>query len=409
MNQRKQRMQQLLYDLDQMNKLKSALPNTLQFDVNEGQGRSAPNKYHIQLAVRSIIGITKYGAPIFQDGLSIRIVLPLKYPGKAKPILTIYPAVFHPHVKIHQTFAGKRMGIWVEPEESYNGLGDLTLRVIRSLAYEPDYIFSTSSQIGNRNALDWFTFWNSIFTDLKTYVWFPANSLQFPDAMLFTAKRFVMEHNETVENKVVMDMGQTTVDSKKKSFQIIKFNPPYKPIIKQLPNFRALASSDFRGRCLTHRLLLRQKATKQIFAHIQWGLGTSENKVEQGGLLVGHALQDADGLTYGLVEEAIAGESAQGTSAYLRMNHGTWKNMIDRVDTILDNNPDDSLQIIGWYHTHPNHLDVFMSSTDRATQSRMFPNHWQFAVVLNPHKKIWRVFHGSDVEECQGYFVDSKD
>ena len=87
------------------------------------------------------------------------------------------------------------------------------------------------------------------------------------------------------------------------------------------------------------------------------------------------------------------------------MNHATWKKMIDRVDMMLDSNPNKDLQIIGWYHTHPNQLDVFMSETDVGTQMRFFSNDWQFAIVLNPHKKLWRAFHGKNAEECKGFLI----
>jgi len=82
------------------------------------------------------------------------------------------------------------------------------------------------------------------------------------------------------------------------------------------------------------------------------------------------------------------------------MTHETWKDMLDVVDNL-----DSKLQIVGWYHTHPNDLDVFMSGTDTATQARVFSHDWQFAIVLNPHKKIWRSFYGANSNECQGYVI----
>lgn len=47
-----------------------------------------------------------------------------------------------------------------------------------------------------------------------------------------------------------------------------------------------------------------------------------------------------------------------------------------------------------------------MSGTDRTTQQRLFGNDWQFAIVLNPHKKIWRAFYGANSSGCRGYVLD---
>ena len=47
-----------------------------------------------------------------------------------------------------------------------------------------------------------------------------------------------------------------------------------------------------------------------------------------------------------------------------------------------------------------------MSSTDTATQSRLFSQDWHFAIVMNPHKKIWRVFQGGNSKECKGFMIE---
>ena len=144
---------------------------------------------------------------------------------------------------------------------------------------------------------------------------------------------------------------------------------------------------------------------KEIKKHILWGKKVKENQVEQGGILIGKVIKCERKINYGIVENAIPGTLAKGTSAYLEMNHKTWKEMIDEVDKIIDDHPKEQLQIIGWYHTHPNNLSIFMSGTDRNTQCSFFPNHWQFAVVLNPHKKIWGAFYGKDSKKCNGFIV----
>jgi hypothetical protein len=35
----------------------------------------------------------------------------------------------------------------------------------------------------------------------------------------------------------------------------------------------------------------------------------------------------------------------------------------------------------------------------------MFGNDWHFAVVLNPQRRVWRVFHGKAAIECPGHVL----
>jgi len=142
---------------------------------------------------------------------------------------------------------------------------------------------------------------------------------------------------------------------------------------------------------------------EEIHSHIQWGEHTSENCVEQGGVLLGTPYLTANGNCACIVERAIVGELGRGTSAYLELDHAAWKVMLEKAEQLQE--VDASLQVVGWYHTHPNGLDVFMSGTDRATQRHFFAHPWQFAVVLNPHRKIWGSFAGADATVCEGLVI----
>lgn len=197
---------------------------------------------------------------------------------------------------------------------------------------------------------------------------------------------------------------------KKRKFEITEIRPPYRPEPDTIPSIKYSSHSNFDTTVINHHILyIQENAFKTIKKHIDWSSDTPRNTVEQGGLLLGKVLFDqAKKITCGIVQQAIRSDLAKGTSASLEVTHEAWKKMFDHVDTLLGDH-DSKLHIIGWYHTHPNKLDVFMSGVDRATQSRLFSNDWQFAVVLNPHKKIWRVFYGSNSEECQGYIVEVDD
>jgi len=194
-----------------------------------------------------------------------------------------------------------------------------------------------------------------------------------------------------------------------KKFEVTDVTPPYQPRERPEPKFDLIKDldSDCEGdRVSSHRLYLTREAMRQIADHIGWGQHTNENHVEQGGILVGEVFTDTQqSSVYGVVEAAIPGRSARGTSGYLEMGHDTWLEMLNSVDGMLNLDPEKASQIIGWYHTHPNNLSVFMSGTDHATQSRLFAHAWQFAMVLNPQRRSWRAFFGPDAKECNGHVI----
>lgn len=195
----------------------------------------------------------------------------------------------------------------------------------------------------------------------------------------------------------------------RKKFDIVNTEPPYVPLSRPLPPFTTVQTLDSRCEDATndsHRLYLTEEAMNHITSHVGWGSHTQHNCIEQGGILVGQSFRDRDTrITYAVVQAAIAGLSARGSSVHLEMTHNTWKEMLDSVDRLLDQSPQAELQVVGWYHTHPNGLQVFMSGVDLETQRRLFAHDWQFAIVLNPQKKCWRAFFGEAAVECPGYVI----
>lgn len=151
----------------------------------------------------------------------------------------------------------------------------------------------------------------------------------------------------------------------------------------------------------SNEIVVLDKARKSMFDHIGWGQDVKNNSVEQGGILIGHSYREDD-VTVGVVKYAIPAFLAKGSMAYLEFGHDAWKSMVDELDNLNESLSEDEMQVIGWYHTHPGRLSVFMSGTDRNTQAKMFYQDWQFAIVLNPQKKVWRAFSGCDSKECLG-------
>jgi proteasome lid subunit RPN8/RPN11 len=192
-------------------------------------------------------------------------------------------------------------------------------------------------------------------------------------------------------------------------FKIKRITPAYHPQSMLWQEDRLLVNETFNA-LNTHlpekdaySLYIIPEVWQAIGQHIAWGQKTNFNVVEQGGLLLGWVYHNEAEQNYvGWVQDSVAGTLAQGSAGYLRMDHTTWKHMIDEID---QKNTD--LQVIGWYHTHPNSLGVFMSGTDLNTQRKMFAQPWHFAIVMNPHRQIWRAFRGTDAHECQGIVLEN--
>ena len=157
-----------------------------------------------------------------------------------------------------------------------------------------------------------------------------------------------------------------------------------------------------------YMVLIEDSAFKDLKSHIKWGDNhTPTNRNEQGGLLLGAIYHDSKRkLTYGIVTEILFSHETDSSSISLEMGHDTWKGMLNEYDSKYSKK--DDCYLIGWYHTHPNNLDVFMSGVDKNTQRRFFNQEWHCAIVLNPHKKIWKVFHSKEAVECQGINYQSE-
>ena len=146
-------------------------------------------------------------------------------------------------------------------------------------------------------------------------------------------------------------------------------------------------------------LYISEQAEKEIKKHISWDKKTSANVNEQGGILIGKPF-------LGIVECVIPGELSQASAAYLEMGTETWGKMLDVYD---ENYKDKGLFVIGWFHTHPNSLSVFMSFTDMGTQRGFFNQDWHFSIVLNPHRRLIACFNSVNADKCDYYppdFVD---
>lgn len=143
-------------------------------------------------------------------------------------------------------------------------------------------------------------------------------------------------------------------------------------------------------------LVISQRAEREIKDHIGWAMKTRYNIREQGGILIGSPYL-VDGRVVSVVECAIPAELSESNAAYLKMDTETWVKMLNLYD---ERYRDQGLYVVGWFHTHPNGLGVFMSSTDMGTQWAFFRENWHFAIVLNPHRKLIACFHSAQADSC---------
>lgn len=143
-----------------------------------------------------------------------------------------------------------------------------------------------------------------------------------------------------------------------------------------------------------YQVIALPEASEVMLEYIGWGIKMPENRVEQGGFLVGRNCYDEEKKrNFCIVERVLPARGAVGSPGFLEMSHEDTKEMYRELDEINALYPEkEKKDVIGWFHTHPNSLDVFMSGTDRVTQGSLFSGERAIALVLNPHRKIWKCY-----------------
>ena len=151
------------------------------------------------------------------------------------------------------------------------------------------------------------------------------------------------------------------------------------------------------------QIIFKPQAVKQLHRYIDWGESTKRNVIEQQGILLGSVYQTPSG--FSAIVEAVLLSEAIGNQVYVESAHSDWSKMDRQMDE-LNQTRKRKLVKLGWWHTHPN-MGIFMSGTDKGTQSNYFYKDWQFAVVLNPQEKKWGAFVGENAVPCAGCFLNN--
>jgi len=156
---------------------------------------------------------------------------------------------------------------------------------------------------------------------------------------------------------------------------------------------------------MEHKLFFLPDATLKLKQHVGWGVDTADNQVEQGGLLIGTPFRDLVSDTlFAEVDDIIPAHEAEGSMKHLHFSVDCWRSMLHELDDIQSVRSE--AHIVGWYHTHPKHLKVYCSDTDKIMHHKWFRMPWHFAVILNPQKSIWKAFQGKGATPVAGVWIN---
>lgn len=141
---------------------------------------------------------------------------------------------------------------------------------------------------------------------------------------------------------------------------------------------RWVSPHEFKGARPLVKVFLSQSAFCRINLH-----SSSEMDDEVGGALVGLWCQDRDtDEQFVVVQHMLPARHTRQGSVYLTFTQDT---IVEFHNEIEKNH--NGKRIVGWYHTHPR-MGIFLSHYDTWLHSNFFPEPWQVALVVEPHKSL---------------------
>ena len=118
---------------------------------------------------------------------------------------------------------------------------------------------------------------------------------------------------------------------------------------------------------------------------------TKDFKNEIFGYLIGNILE-WKGQIYVVIEEILfilgAVHSDKFSTSQIEGTAGKYERRFQKLKKKREN---DNLRIVGWWHSHPG-FSCFLSHTDLKTQEFFFPESYQVALVVDPHKDEFEFF-----------------
>jgi proteasome lid subunit RPN8/RPN11 len=130
-----------------------------------------------------------------------------------------------------------------------------------------------------------------------------------------------------------------------------------------------------------------------------------DTSVELGGILLGfECVDDQTGEPFVWVTQALEAKHYENTQASFTYTHDSWEEITRERDQRF---PD--LDIVGWYHTHPD-FGVFLSSHDLFIHHHFFAQPLQVAYVVDPIRQDRGFFQWRDgqMEQVGGFFLSAE-
>lgn len=104
----------------------------------------------------------------------------------------------------------------------------------------------------------------------------------------------------------------------------------------------------------------------------------SDIRVELGGVMLGGQYEDEQNRPFVVIADALRARHYESTPGSFKFTHDTWAEFTrQRAEMPAD------LEIVGWYHTHPN-WGVFLSELDRFICEHFFGRPGDVALVIDP-------------------------
>lgn len=130
----------------------------------------------------------------------------------------------------------------------------------------------------------------------------------------------------------------------------------------------------------------------------------SDTSVELGGIVLGkECVDDETGQPFVWISESIEAKHYENTQASFTYTHDSWEEITRERDRRF---PD--LDIVGWYHTHPD-FGVFLSSHDLFIHQNFFSQPLQVAYVVDPIRQTRGFFQWRDghMAALRGFFLSA--
>jgi proteasome lid subunit RPN8/RPN11 len=104
----------------------------------------------------------------------------------------------------------------------------------------------------------------------------------------------------------------------------------------------------------------------------------SDTKVELGGVLLGGQYMDDDTSPFVVISDNLRAHHYEATKGSFKFTHDTWEQITREREQFPD-----ELQMVGWYHTHPD-WGVFLSGMDMFICDHFFNRPLDVALVIDP-------------------------